>query len=124
MCNIVKCSYTLDRYPTSCSECPFYQESTYKYNGCVEREGLCTLGYMNGHDTKRYDSSMLFEKCNLLNDNRIAVVDPMPTCSHCNEPLSQLLVEVQQNVGHLRSTTDSTMQDMYCCPRCHRVYAF
>lgn len=132
MSTVVHSTYVIDKYPTSCKECPFYHETTYKDNAYEGRQGGCLLGYMRHCDMREYDSSQLFSRCEIANDNRVVAVsactetascqatNPWFTCMCCAIPLNKLT----QNIGYFRDVSDLTVQSLYRCPKCHRVYSF
>lgn len=136
MSTVVHSTYVIDKYPTSCKECPFYHETTYRDGAYEGTQGKCVLGYMRHHDTREYDSSKLFNKCDISNDNRVVAVnscdlstdnysEPKHTvCPRCGRPLDKLSVVVSGDVGYLRHVPDRTKQSLYCCPECHTVYSF
>ena len=132
MSTIVNSSYVIDKYPSCCKECPFYNETTYKDNAYEGKQGGCVLGYMRHRDMREYNPSTLFSECNITNDNRVVVVstctetascqdtNPLFTCLCCATPLNKLT----QNIGYFRDASDFTVRSLYRCPKCHRVYSF
>lgn len=134
MSTVVHSTYVIDKYPTSCKECPFYRETTYKDNAYEGRQGGCLLGYMRHCDMREYDSSQLFSRCEIANDNRVVAVNPYDrskdnysahtVCLRCGRPLDKLSVVVSGDVGYVRVGSDLEAHDMYCCPECHTVYSF
>lgn len=136
MSTVVHSNYVIDKYPTSCKECPFYHETAYKDNAYEGRQGGCLLGYMRHCDMREYNSSQLFDKCDIANDNRVVAVSTYTetengrdtdypfTCQCCATPLHKLSVVVSGDVGYPRDLSDSTVQNLYRCPKCHRVYSF
>lgn len=52
MSKIMDQMYQLDRYPESCSECPFIRKHPYQCHNERGTEFSCALGYMKGHDTR------------------------------------------------------------------------
>lgn len=139
MSTIVHSTYVIDKYPTSCKECPFYHETTYKDNAYEGRQGGCLLGYMCHCDMREYDSNTLFDKCDITDDNRVVAVNScdqstdnrstdnysaQTVCPRCGTSLDKLSVVVSGDVGYLRHVPYLTEQSLYCCPECHTVYSF
>ena len=77
MSTVVHSNYVIDKYPTSCKECPFYHETAYKDNAYKGRQGGCLLGYMRHCDMREYNSSQLFDKCGVITTTST----PLSQCS-------------------------------------------
>ena len=139
MSTVVHSTYVIDKYPTSCKECPFYHETTYKDNAYEGKQGGCLLGYMRHCDMREYDSSTLFDKCDITDDSRVVAVNSYDqstdnrstdndsahtVCPRCDRYLDKLSIVVSGDVGYIRHLPYSTVQSLYCCPECHTVYSF
>lgn len=72
--DILESTYKISRYPHTCSECPFYNESTYRDGAYTGKEGHCRLGYFKGVDTREFDSRKPFDNCDIRNNESVVTL--------------------------------------------------
>ena len=64
-------SYTLDRYPEHCSECPAFRQYPYQCHNERGMEGDCMLGYMARSDMRDFSGNRRFEGCRIESDPNV-----------------------------------------------------
>lgn len=62
-------TYTLERYPKNCDECPFYSMLEYHCHNEYATEEVCALGY--GAERGIRDGMDLFQYCTIKEDERV-----------------------------------------------------
>ena len=75
---MIKCKkevfYQLERYPQKCAECPCLRTSNYQ---CQNERGIvtgCELGYMDGFETRDYNTSKRFFNCDIENNKNVSLL--------------------------------------------------
>ena len=65
-------SYTIERYPERCNECPCFSMSQYSCMNERGVEGHCALDYLEG-DMRDFRGEIKFPKCQIENDARVTI---------------------------------------------------
>ena len=79
--------YQIERYPTTCKECPAYYETPYVCHNERGWEGHCKLGYFsNCCDMRDYNSNQLHVGCRIKEDPRVALMpeEAAKPCGFCH----------------------------------------
>ena len=71
------CTLVIDKYPTDCSECPFFfSERPYRDNAYQGYFGVCRLGYMEHGDTREFSGrGVRWPNCDIEHNDNVSLED-------------------------------------------------
>ena len=65
-------TYTMNRYPERCEECPAFYTRSYQCHNERGVEGHCKLGFMSG-DMRDFDGRKLYKNCSIRNSDNVKI---------------------------------------------------
>ena len=76
----IKCithkTYDIERYPTKCKECPFFQRYVYKDMNATMTQRYCELGYMPSQmDGIYYKGNVRYPKCRIEENENVRIMN-------------------------------------------------